>query len=385
MFLSIGQTIKKLRKERNFTQEELAEQINVTFQAVSRWENETGLPDISQIVPLARVLGVSTDVLFGISDVDDDAETEKILNGLRNEYKELFSDYYGKFVYTNANKWEVTFEKHYNSSCNALKQYPNSIKLLMYCLEYGVDALFETDWDDLEKKNEIFNECIRQANLIINYGKDVNEIIFAHNKLAYLYTWAKNNEKATEHINKLPKDCVMLKGIVLTRTIYAKRNTLIDEAVRQHNENLQQIFSVCTEQLMYLGDRYFEKAQYNDAYFTYKSMLGLLDAVFGDEIYRPLFNCPYASLAHCALKLGYTDETFLWLDKLIEHSITLAKHYNRKKIDTPLLRENDYPLFYPDTFNAKQYILDVLGYYYFNDIRETERFKALIDKVNIMY
>ena len=52
---TMGQIIKRLRKERNFTQEELAEQLGVTFQAVSKWENDTGMPDISQVVPLASV------------------------------------------------------------------------------------------------------------------------------------------------------------------------------------------------------------------------------------------------------------------------------------------------------------------------------------------
>jgi len=56
---SMGQIIRKLRKERNLTQEELAEQLNITYQAVSRWENETGMPDISQVIPLANVFGVS--------------------------------------------------------------------------------------------------------------------------------------------------------------------------------------------------------------------------------------------------------------------------------------------------------------------------------------
>ena len=68
---TMGQIIRRLRKERNLTQEELAEQLNVTFQAVSRWENGTGMPDISQIVPLSKVFGVSTDVLFGTVGVND--------------------------------------------------------------------------------------------------------------------------------------------------------------------------------------------------------------------------------------------------------------------------------------------------------------------------
>lgn len=56
---TMGQIIKRLRKERNFTQEELAELLGVTCQAVSKWENDSGLPDISQVVPLSVVFGVS--------------------------------------------------------------------------------------------------------------------------------------------------------------------------------------------------------------------------------------------------------------------------------------------------------------------------------------
>jgi transcriptional regulator with XRE-family HTH domain len=63
--LEIGSIIKKLRRERGLTQEELAERLDVTPQAVSKWENGAGLPDISQIVPLANVFDVPTDVLFG--------------------------------------------------------------------------------------------------------------------------------------------------------------------------------------------------------------------------------------------------------------------------------------------------------------------------------
>ena len=63
---NIGQIIKRLRKEHNLTQEELAEQLNVSAPAVSKWENGTSLPDITQVVPLANLFGVPTDVLFGV-------------------------------------------------------------------------------------------------------------------------------------------------------------------------------------------------------------------------------------------------------------------------------------------------------------------------------
>ena len=55
---SMGQIMKRLRKEHNLTQEELAEQLNISAPAVSKWENDTGMPDISQVVPLANLFGI---------------------------------------------------------------------------------------------------------------------------------------------------------------------------------------------------------------------------------------------------------------------------------------------------------------------------------------
>ena len=62
--MTIGQSIRYHRKRLNLTQAQLAERLNVTAQAVSRWENDTGLPDITMAVPLARALGTTTDELL---------------------------------------------------------------------------------------------------------------------------------------------------------------------------------------------------------------------------------------------------------------------------------------------------------------------------------
>ncbi len=67
MKLSMGNNIRNARKKVGMTQEELACQIGVTAQAVSRWESGAGLPDISMVVPLAQTLSISTDALFGFS------------------------------------------------------------------------------------------------------------------------------------------------------------------------------------------------------------------------------------------------------------------------------------------------------------------------------
>lgn len=54
-----GQTIKRLRESKGITQSDLAENIGVSSQAISKWETSKGLPDITLIEPLAKTLGVS--------------------------------------------------------------------------------------------------------------------------------------------------------------------------------------------------------------------------------------------------------------------------------------------------------------------------------------
>ena len=62
--MKIGTKIKELRKQRSITQEQLANSIGISFQAVSKWENNLALPDISLAPLLASYFGVSMDDLF---------------------------------------------------------------------------------------------------------------------------------------------------------------------------------------------------------------------------------------------------------------------------------------------------------------------------------
>ena len=64
MNIKIGARIKQLRKQNNITQEKLAESLGVTGQAVSRWESESGYPDMEYITRIASYFNVTTDFLF---------------------------------------------------------------------------------------------------------------------------------------------------------------------------------------------------------------------------------------------------------------------------------------------------------------------------------
>ena len=62
---TIGERIAQLRRKKNITQEAMAEQLGVTPQAVSKWENDISCPDITLLPPLAALLGVTVDELLG--------------------------------------------------------------------------------------------------------------------------------------------------------------------------------------------------------------------------------------------------------------------------------------------------------------------------------
>lgn len=68
---SIGETIAYLRKQKGMTQNELAEKMNVTDKAVSKWERDLSCPDVNSISKLADVLGVSIEELLKTKEKDD--------------------------------------------------------------------------------------------------------------------------------------------------------------------------------------------------------------------------------------------------------------------------------------------------------------------------
>ena len=65
---SFGQRFQRLRKAKGFTQEQIAERVNISYQAVSKWENDITSPDISILGELANILEVTVDELLGRVD-----------------------------------------------------------------------------------------------------------------------------------------------------------------------------------------------------------------------------------------------------------------------------------------------------------------------------
>ena len=92
--MTLGEKIQQLRKTKNLSQEQLAEKLNVSRQAVSKWEIGESLPDINKIIQLSKIFQVSTDYLLH-DEIHSDMDIPAVKNSndfLKNQYgmKTLF-------------------------------------------------------------------------------------------------------------------------------------------------------------------------------------------------------------------------------------------------------------------------------------------------------
>ena len=144
----IGTKIKELRKKKDMTQEKLAEYLNVSFQAVSKWETGAASPDLSLIVPLARLLGVTTDELFGLDDGVDERQEE-----LRRLWGET---------------WRTgDTARRYEISQMAVAEYPGNFEYLIWLADAEVFFAIHNCERNSEEQKSHFALAIKYYEMVI--------------------------------------------------------------------------------------------------------------------------------------------------------------------------------------------------------------------------
>lgn len=218
---TMGQIIKRLRKERMLTQEALAERLGVTFQAVSKWETDAGMPDVSQIVPLANAFGVKTDVLFGMEGQDG---AEAVQEMIRSAYARI------AVPATTESLLEC-----YQTLQAGLKRWPCHPALLMQCLEVGLTLAYpENEQFDRENGERIYRECVRLADLVIRYGKSATGILRAHMSMVLLHATYGNTEAAREHAAQFPVRADMTAYAMDAHIAHGQNELRAESAAWQH-------------------------------------------------------------------------------------------------------------------------------------------------------
>ena len=169
MKLQIGENIKNLRREKNLTQEEFAEIIGVSAQAVSRWENDTCYPDMELLPTIAGFFNISVDKLIGADNI---YEQKKIM-----EYKENFKKAISKgLVY-----------ECIDISRKAVEEFPSNFEMLnqlMYSLFLSTDDDGNIpEWKENAEKYD--NEIIEIGERIRKYCPDERIRLEAIERLAF--------------------------------------------------------------------------------------------------------------------------------------------------------------------------------------------------------
>lgn len=123
---TIADILRTLRTERGYTQTEVAAALNLTSQAVSKWENGSGLPDVTQLVPLSDFYGVTVDRLLGRKDNAAEKEVSEFIE--RYNHNTL----YPVQLYRDQHNISIreAFSEILNEARRLMKKYPNNYRLM---------------------------------------------------------------------------------------------------------------------------------------------------------------------------------------------------------------------------------------------------------------
>ena len=191
--MMLGNNIRIARKRMGLTQEELAMQIGVTAQAVSRWESEAGLPDTSLIVPLVQALQISTDTLFGM---DQMKQEDAMYMEIKREYEKIESnektpaDAAKKECEYIAGRLEVNPSDFVLATC-MVERVAN---LSRYADEKGFFKGQEFIWDKYRKK------AIQCATQVIRFCQKTEWVERAHYAVAWVYIHDRDYVSAKDHV-----------------------------------------------------------------------------------------------------------------------------------------------------------------------------------------
>ena len=205
MTITLGENIKKKRTEQGITQEQLAEALEVSPQAVSRWENEASFPDITLLPIIAGYFDVTVDELLGVDIERKEEEIQKILD----EVQKL--EHLGK---------------SYETSCllrEKVKEYPNSAELLTELAGAVYSYYFQSGVQlDEEKFKEYAREVVELCKKAMKYTDKPGIIYHCNQLLVFNYVNLDEYDKAKEIAESLP----FIWGtqeMILPRTIKDKK------------------------------------------------------------------------------------------------------------------------------------------------------------------
>ena len=226
--MTIGEKIKHLRQKNNITQEKLAEYLNITYQSISKWENNNAMPDISLVVPLANFFGVSIDELF---DRDSDVQAEEI-----EEYDQKDQTFSNKgYISERIDLWR-----------EAVQKYPRNYHCLISLAHALWSTLSSGEFEGVREQNakEVVSICERILIDCTN-NKERNQAL-----QLLVFTYCKktlsigNEEKAVEFAN-MAGNLYLSRELLITHAYFTEEGKKHAKKQR-HRNNLDFMDLLCS-------------------------------------------------------------------------------------------------------------------------------------------
>ena len=217
----IGENIKRLRKEKNITQDVLSRHLSISCQAISKWERGETFPDITLVVPIASYFGVSTDELLGV----DYSKNEQKIQDCLAEFDRLSNEGREKEKCDLIRKAYIEFPNDFRIIDKHLLMLAYDPYIEKYDKHPGIPA-------HLEEMTMLCNRVIDECTIPdFRYG--------ALSILVDIHEYNGNREKALETIELFPDSLYWSKGAQY-ECFYSEENTEWQYWVRYNINDLSQ-------------------------------------------------------------------------------------------------------------------------------------------------
>ena len=238
MEICLSKRLKSLRQERGITQEELAEFLKISSQAVSKWERNEGYPDISLLPKIAGYFHTTVDDILGVDQI---VKQERI-DAITEEYNKL-----RRHIPLDA---DYKLDEGIELIRNALKEIPGDFffeQLLAADLTYKGQKL-----TDKIQKQKMFEEAIILCEDILSRSTEDRWRDCAHQILLVIYSETGNTENALKLAYQLPGP----RGTRDNMLTYILKGEALIERYKLNAVVYYQLFSECIIKMQELNVKY---------------------------------------------------------------------------------------------------------------------------------
>ncbi len=357
---NIGKVVRHLRKEKGITQEELACTLGVTAQAVSRWENGIGIPDISLLVPIANYFNVSMDMLFSRENGSIDKQVSDLLEYIENA--------------------ELPHIQKSELLKKALCKFPDHPDILYAIVQNAiyVDMLC----DDTKAVEDILITALKAAETFIRISKDANMVIRVKSDRIRLLTDLERYTEAKQaaYEFELP---VINEHMHLARICRKQKN--YPQEITHIQESIARILGYLADEIEHLGRAYWSNGEYDKAYQVLFADLELPNLLLSKNGFHAPLQNSYAiagfEAAICLVADKRYNEAIDLLELIFEKGIQQCDHCtNLTSIDSPLLCNID-PSPYHGEVKYDDYLYQITMRE-FDPLKGNPRYDKLVERFN---